>query len=133
MKAELKKVDPNIKAKVVYNLSNQEIIDRISQYDFLIGMRFHACLVAVKYGVKTMAIGYDPKVERLAEDIGIPCLSMDSSKNNYDAAFQEMENLSRWTLMNNAKNHVFNWDKTGINEIKKDKKDRKDNKKTKKR
>ena len=88
-------------------------------------MRFHACLVAVKYGVKTLAIAYDPKVEILAKDNNIPYLSMNSKDNNYQKAFDDMENLSRWNLMEKAKSHRFNWDKTGITEIKKEKKKRK--------
>ena len=84
-------------------------------------MRYHACLVGVKYGVKTLAIAYDPKVEMLAKDNGIPYLSMDSKENNYEKSFNDMENLSRWNLMEKAKSHKFSWDKTGINEIKKEK------------
>ena len=87
----------------------------------MIGMRYHACLVAVKYGVKTLAIAYDPKVEILAKENNIPYLYMDSKKNDYKQAFDDMENLSRWNLMESGKSHVFSWDKTGINEIKRPK------------
>lgn len=118
---KLKKVDPKIKVKIVKGLSNSQIIERISQYDCMIGMRYHACLVAVKYGVKTLAITYDPKVEMLAKDNGIPHLSMESSKNNYKQAFDDMENLSRWNIMEKAKSHKFSWEKTGINDAKKEK------------
>ena len=118
---KLKDVDPNINVKLLYNLSQKEIIDHISKYDCFIGMRYHACLVAVKYGVKTLAIAYDPKVEMLAKDEGIPYLSMNSKENNYEQAFNTMENLSRWNLMDNAKKHRFSWDDAGINEAKKEK------------
>ena len=121
---KLKHVDPNINVTLVKELSNEEIINRISQYDCMIGMRFHACLVAVKYGVKTLAIAYDPKVEMLAKDNGIPYLSMDSKANNYEKSFNDMENISRWNLMEKAKSHRFSWEKTGINEIKKEKRKR---------
>ena len=119
---KMKAVEPNINIKIVDNLSNKEIINHISQYDCLIGMRFHACLVAIKYGVKTLAIAYDPKVETLAKENNIPYLSMKDKENNYKNAFDKMENLSRWNLMESAKSHIFSWDKTGINEIKKEKK-----------
>ena len=127
---KLKHADPDLKVKLVYGLTPKEITDRISKYDCLIGMRYHACLVAVKYGVKTLAIGYDPKVEILAEQEGIPCLSMDDKKNNYVQAFDTMENLSRWNLMNSSKSHIFSWNDTGINEIKQEKRKKaKDDKK----
>mgnify|MGYP002624422304 CR=1 FL=1 len=117
---KLKYVDPNINVKLVSGLTNEEIINRISQYDCFIAMRFHACLVGVKYGVKTLAIAYDPKVELLAKDMNIPYLSMNSRENKYEQTFNDMENLSRWNLMEKAKSHLFNWDKTGINEVKKE-------------
>ena len=121
---KLKYVDPNINVKLVQSLTNEEIINRISEYDCLIGMRFHACLVALKYGVKTLAIAYDPKVETLAKDNNIPYLSMNSKENNYQKAFDDMENLSRWNLMEKTKLNRFNWDKTGITEIKQESKKR---------
>lgn len=130
---KLKHADPNLKIKLLHGLSQKEIVDRISKYDCLIGMRYHACLVAVKYGVKTLAIGYDPKVEMLAENEGIPCLSMNDKDNDYAKAFDTMENLSRWNLMNTSKGHIFNWNDTGINEIKQEKrKKQKEDKKKKK-
>ena len=122
---KLKHVDPNIKVKLVTKLNNEQIIKHISEYDCLIGMRFHACLVALKYGVKTLAIAYDPKVETLAKDAGIPYLQMDSKKNNYEQLFNDMENLSRWNLMESAKMKKFSWEKTGIYDIKKEKDPRK--------
>ena len=115
---KLKAVEPGCNVKIVKGLSNKEIIDHISQYDCMIGMRYHACLVAVKYGVKTLAIAYDPKVQILAEEHNIPYLSMNDKDNNYKEAFDKMENLSRWNLMESAKSHRFSWEKTGINEIK---------------
>lgn len=118
---KLKVAEPKIKVKLVKGLDNESIIKRISEYDCLIGMRFHACLTAVKYGVKTLAIAYDPKVETLAKEMGIPYLNMDSSKNKYDALFDEMENLSRWNLMEATKTKKFSWEKTGLYEALKDK------------
>lgn len=118
---KIRKANPNIKVTIAKGLNNKEIINHISEYDCMIGMRYHACLVGVKYGVKTLAIAYDPKIEALAKENNLPCLSMDNKKNNYIKAFDDMENLSRWNLMESAKSHIFNWDKTGINEIKKPK------------
>ena len=117
---KLKHVAPNINVKIVSGLNNQEIIEHISEYDCMIAMRFHACLVGVKYGVKTMAVAYDPKVEILAKENNIPYLSMKSSDNNYMKAFDDMENLSRWNLMEKAKSKKFDWNKTGIFEAKKE-------------
>lgn len=114
---KLKYVDPKIKVKIVKGLSQEEKINRIASLDCLIGMRFHACLIAIKHGVKTLAINYDPKVENLAKSAGIPILEMDNKKNDYYKAFDDMENLSRWNLMDWSKSQQFGWANTGINEV----------------
>ena len=119
---KVKALEPGFNIKIVSGLSNDDIIKRISEYDCLIAMRYHACLMGVKYGVKTLPIAYDPKVELLAKDHGLPMLSMKDKENNYKKAFDDMENLSRWNLMESAKSHKFSWDATGINEVKKERK-----------
>ena len=53
-----------------------EVIHEISQLEFLIAMRFHACLISAKSGVKTLGINYDKKVQNLSEDIGFPVINM---------------------------------------------------------
>jgi len=114
---KLKYVDPKINVKIIKGLTQDEKIRHIASLDCLIGMRFHACLIAIKHGVKTLAINYDPKVENLAKSAGIPMLDMDNKKNDYYKAFDDMENLSRWNLMDWAKSQQFGWANTGINEI----------------
>ncbi len=41
-------------------------------------MRFHADLVAMKFGIPTLALSYDPKVESLAKDANIPFVNINS-------------------------------------------------------
>lgn len=118
---KLRKAEPSIKVSLAKGLSVEQVINKISEYDVMIAMRYHACLIGAKYGVKTMAIAYDPKVEILANDIGLPFLHMEDKKNNYNKAFDAMENLSRWNIMDRTKSKVFSWNLTGINEIKKEK------------
>ena len=57
-------------------MSVQETITELSSLEYLIGMRFHANLVAAKAGVKVLGINYDVKVKNLAESIGFPCINM---------------------------------------------------------
>ena len=40
-------------------------------------MRFHACLIAIKSGVKLLPINYDIKVEQLAKEFDLNCLSLE--------------------------------------------------------
>ncbi len=44
----------------------------IARAHAVIGMRLHALIFAVRYGVPFLAIPYDPKVTALCEDIGYP-------------------------------------------------------------
>lgn len=114
---KLKHKNPTINANIIKGLSNQQIIERISEYDYLIAMRFHACLLGLKYGIKTLAISYDPKVETLAQNANIPYLVMDSKKNDYKQAFEDLDKLSPFNLLNYANSQEFEWDKTGIDEL----------------
>ena len=111
---KLKKKNPTANVKLVQNLTNEQIIERVAEYDYLLAMRFHACLLGLKYGIKTLAISYDPKVENLAKDAKIPYLLMDSKKNNYVKAFQDLDNLTPFNLLNYANTKTFNWNDTGI-------------------
>ena len=114
---KLKKKNPTINANIIKNLTNKEVIEKVSEYDYLIGMRFHACLLGLKYGIKTLAISYDPKVETLAKNANIPYLVMNSKKNDYKKAFEDLEKLSPFNLLNFANSQEFDWTKTGIDEL----------------
>ncbi len=117
---KLKNKNPTINAKIVQHLSNEQIINRVSEYDYLIAMRFHACLLGLKYGIKTLAISYDPKVENLAKAAEIPYLLMDADKNDYKKVFEDLDNLTPFKLLNFANSQEFDWSKTGIDELLKD-------------
>lgn len=113
---KLKKKNPTINAKIVRGLTNRQIIERAAEYDYLIAMRFHACLLGLKYGIKTMAISYDPKVETLAKNANIPYLVMDSSKNDYKKSFEDLDKLTPFNLLNYSNSQEFDWSKTGIDD-----------------
>ena len=57
----LKSFNPDMQTEIV----EDDIVNRLSNLEYLIGMRFHAVLVALKAGVKTCAINYDVKVEKV--------------------------------------------------------------------
>jgi polysaccharide pyruvyl transferase CsaB len=65
--------------KVLSGLNVNEITREIVEAEYLVGMRFHACLIGAKYGVKVLGINYDPKVENLAHCIGFPVIKLDGS------------------------------------------------------
>lgn len=62
--------------EVVKGLSVNEVFEKISDLEFLIGMRFHANVVAIKSGVKALAINYDIKVKKLADEYNLPLIEL---------------------------------------------------------
>ena len=69
-----------------------ETINEISKLEYLIAMRFHACLVATKSGVKTLGINYDVKVKNLADLIGFPIIELNQKV--FKDEFEEFLNLN---------------------------------------
>ena len=104
--AIVKSFNPDICTEIV----EDDIINRLSRLEYLIGMRFHAVLVALKCGVKTCAINYDVKVEKIATDAKIPLISMDAHE-NLEEIYQKMQNLNRDELLRFANSKIFDWTK----------------------
>ena len=67
----------NIDAELFINLSCDDIIRVISESRFVIAMRYHACLVAIKSGARVLAVSYDIKVENLASQANIPLIPVE--------------------------------------------------------
>ena len=86
------------------------MIDRISDLEYMLAMRFHALIIAIKAGVKSMGINYDIKVEKLAQEASIPLISMDAS-DDYEKAFSRLKALNSAELRNFSAGKEFNWDK----------------------
>lgn len=81
----------NINSEIYKKLSIEEAIDKISKLEYLVGMRFHADLVAAKAGVKVLGINYDIKVLNLAKSIGFPIIGL--SEDSFKKEFDDLINL----------------------------------------
>lgn len=97
--------NPDLKTEIV----TDNIIEKISGLEYLIAMRFHAVLVALKCGVKTCAINYDIKVEKLAQEASIPLISMNAQE-NLEEVYLKMSNLNKSDLLRFAETKKFNWE-----------------------
>lgn len=106
----LKSLNPLIKTTLIYNQTSKEILDKISKLDYMIAMRFHANLIALKYGIKTLAICYDEKVEKLAIEAQIPFVSMMADE-DYDYFFNQLKNLDKHKLIEYSNSKHFDWSK----------------------
>ena len=73
------------------NLSVNEAIMHLSELEYLIGMRFHATLVASKANVKVLGINYDLKLLKLANTIGFPFIEI--SDNDMENKFNELKSI----------------------------------------
>ena len=104
----LKSINPNLQTEVIYNKTNDELIDIMRNLKYMIAMRFHACLICAKYGIRTLALSYDYKVDKLAEDLKLPCANLNPNT-NLDFFINQMRNLNRETLLSTVNSKVFDW------------------------
>lgn len=75
----IKANNPDIAVEILSNLSVADVFEKLSELEYLIAMRFHANVVGIRAGVKTAAINYDVKVQKLAEEYNLPLIKMDGS------------------------------------------------------
>jgi len=106
----LKQLNPKIKTKLIFNQTSAELLEKISKLDYMIAMRFHANLIALKYGIKTLAICYDEKVEKLATEANIPSVSMTATE-DYEMLFNQLKNLDKNLLIEFSQSKHFDWSK----------------------
>ena len=76
------------KVEVLSGLNVNEVIEKISNLEYLIAMRFHANVIGIKAGVKTLAINYDPKVKTLAEEYNLPFINLDDE--DFSKVFEKL-------------------------------------------
>lgn len=81
-----------LEGNIIQNLTVEEAIKELSSLEYLIAMRFHACLAAAKAGVKVLAINYDIKVETLAKTVGFPLVEL--SGDNLREGIEKMIDLN---------------------------------------
>lgn len=81
----------SIPSKIYYGMDVENAIEEISKLEYLVGMRFHAALVAAKAGVKVLGINYDIKVLNLAKHVGFPIIGLDQK--DFSSEFDELLNL----------------------------------------
>lgn len=83
-----KLVSKGLNTQVLSGLDINQVFETISNLEYLISMRFHANVVGIKSGVKTLAINYDPKVEKLANEYNIPVITL--NQENISADFDKL-------------------------------------------
>lgn len=102
----LKLLNPQIKTQIFYNLSNDEIIENISKVQYLISMRFHAIIIGIISGVKTMGINYDIKIEKICKEYNLPYIDLEK---NFEDEFDDLIKLNSENIKQMAENTKFDW------------------------
>lgn len=77
--------------EILYGLSINEVFYKIADLEYMIAMRFHANVVAIKSGVKTLAINYDIKVKKLAEEFNLPIIEL--NQREFSKEFDMLNNF----------------------------------------
>lgn len=108
--AQLKLVNPQLKTKLLPALSIEETIQSFSNLDYLIGMRYHACLLAMKYGIPTLALSYDEKVEKIASRFSLP-YSMLNDEDKLESYFSDLKKMQRKDILQKTTECKFDFSK----------------------
>ena len=90
--------NPKVNTKLFCSMSVKELIDSMRDLEYLVAMRYHAIMIGLKYGVKTLAVNYDPKVENLANYAKIPCINFEEYQ-KIEEYIDKMRSLSRRSIL----------------------------------
>ncbi len=105
---KLKLRNPMISVKIIKNDYPHNITENFKTLEYLIAMRFHACLLALKFGIKTLAINYDEKVEKLATEAQIPFVNLDGA-DKLEYKFENLKSLKTGTLFEYANTKEYDF------------------------
>lgn len=108
-KAILIELNPTLKAEVIVNVSNDAITEEIASLDTLIAMRYHACLVGIKAGVKVFPLSYDSKVETLAKEFNLDYVAL-NTKDIPDDFLKEFVSGNLQYDLNKIKSKFFSFE-----------------------
>ncbi len=82
---------PKIDAEIVSYKSIEQVENDFASLEYLFAMRFHAALLGLKSGIKTLPLSYDEKVTNLAQDFGVTYIEA-SEQIDFDRVITEFLN-----------------------------------------
>lgn len=103
----LNMLNSDIKTKIYSELTDEEIISGISKCKYLIAMRFHAIIIGLLANIKTLAINYDIKVEKIASEFNLPIVGL---QNDFKNQFKEIKELDLTEMQARVNLKNFNWE-----------------------
>lgn len=106
---KLKKLDNDFKIELEPYYSPKQTTDDFKSLKYLISMRLHANILALKYGINCLPVSYSSKVENLAKDFNLNYIRL-SEAENIEAIVSNFKNSSKLTS-DNVTPPDFNWEK----------------------
>lgn len=106
LEKSLKLLDNNIKVTLYSDLTNDEIVEKISQVKYLIAMRFHAIIIGLLANTQILSINYDIKVEKISKEFGLPMIDLKKEFNNQ---FELLKNKDPQIYIEKVKSKNFDW------------------------
>lgn len=105
----LKQKYPNINAKVVSYTNPAKLLEEFATLERLIAMRFHACLVGLKMGVKVLPLSYDDKVTSFAREMQLPYVDI-FKKNDYYQQLNDFYTYKEPEIVERKRKIKFDWE-----------------------
>lgn len=102
----LKLLNPDSEVCLYSNLTDNEIIQNLSKAKYLIAMRFHAIIIGLLAEVKTLAINYDIKVEKIANEFSLPLIDLQTEFKDEFTSLKTQDTTETQAIVS-LKN--FNW------------------------
>lgn len=100
---------PQTKCEIISNSSIKSLVQEFSNLDYLIAMRFHACLLGLKCNSRVLALSYDPKVESLANEFELQCIDVSRKPEDYNEKFRKLIEYSEHGDITKKRKTQFDW------------------------
>lgn len=105
----LKSQWPQMKYEIRSENTIKSVVEGFSNLDFLFAMRFHACLLGLKYGTKVFALSYDPKVENLAREFELQSIDVSKKPDDYNDKFRKFIQFKEHKEITEKRKTAFDW------------------------
>lgn len=100
---------PQTKCEIRSNNSIKSLVKEFSNVDYLIAMRFHACMLGLKCNAKVLALSYDPKVENLAKEFELQCIDVSKKPDDYNDTFRKFVEYTEHSDITKKRKSQFDW------------------------
>ena len=105
----VKKEYPNADIKIVEYTTVPKLLEDFSHLEKLIAMRYHACLVGYRLGIKTFCISYNKKIDELCRDFSTKCVQISNDLDFY-REFDDFYNWEEPPIFKQKRAEKFHWE-----------------------